>query len=125
MTTELTHLTLAEAASLIARRKISPVELTRACLAHIEALDPLVNSFITVMAEMALQQARAAEEAIQRGDYQGALFGIPVALKDLIETAGVRTTAGSRHLASYVPTEDAALVQRLKQAGAILLGKLN
>ena len=105
--------------------KISPVDLTRECLARIEKLNPVLNAFITVTAESALAQARLAESEIQRGDWRGLLHGIPVALKDLIDTAGVLTTAGSAHWKERVPSADADVVRRLKQAGAILLGKQN
>ncbi|MBA2288524.1 MAG: amidase [Ktedonobacteraceae bacterium] len=122
---ELTQLTLAEAAKLIEQRHISPVELTEAYLARIEHINPRLNCFITLTAEAALEQAKTAGDAIGRGEYRGALHGIPVALKDVFETRAVRTTAGSRILAEYVPEIDCAVVQRLNTAGAILLGKLN
>ncbi len=120
----LTQLTLAQAATRLAQHALSPVELTRAHLARIEQVDPHLTSFLTVTAEQALAQARAAETEIARGNYRGPLHGVPLALKDVIETAGTRTTAGSQQLREYVPTEDATVVRRLKQAGAILLGKL-
>ncbi|MDQ4075574.1 MAG: amidase [Chloroflexota bacterium] len=110
---------------MLAQREISPVELTRAHLARIEAVDPLLNSFITVTEEVALRQAREAEREIARGEYCGPLHGVPVAVKDLFETLGVRTTAGSLHLAEYLPSEDAVAVQKFHGAGAVLLGKLN
>jgi aspartyl-tRNA(Asn)/glutamyl-tRNA(Gln) amidotransferase subunit A len=122
---QLTSLSLTEAASLLSSHRISPVELTKAHLTRIEQIDPQVNSYITVTGELALQEARAAEQAIMQGNYRGALHGIPLALKDLYETAGVRTTAGSRFLRDYVPAADCAVVERLKAAGAISLGKLN
>jgi aspartyl-tRNA(Asn)/glutamyl-tRNA(Gln) amidotransferase subunit A len=105
--------------------KISPVDLTRECLARIEKLNPVLNAFITVTAESALAQARLAESEIQSGDWRGPLHGIPIAFKDLIDTAGVLTTAGSAHWKERIPTADADVVRRLKQAGAILLGKQN
>ena len=122
---DLASLDLQEAATLLRQKKVSPVELTRACLARIEALNPVLNAFITVTAESALGQARVAEGELQRGASRGPLHGIPVALKDLIDTAGVRTTAGSALFKDHVPREDAAVVQRLRHAGAVLLGKLN
>ncbi|MBA3530680.1 MAG: Asp-tRNA(Asn)/Glu-tRNA(Gln) amidotransferase subunit GatA [Ardenticatenales bacterium] len=122
---DLTTLTITDAAEMIGRRALSPLELTRAFLARISALDPQINSFITVTAEQALADAQEAEQAIQRGEYRGPLHGIPIALKDLFETKGVLTTAGSKHLATNVPVEDGVVVQKLKEAGAILLGKLN
>ena len=120
-----TQLGLAEAAALLRRGALSPLELTRACLARIERLTPTLNAFITVTADEALQQARIAEEEIQRGQWRGALHGIPLGLKDLIDTAGVRTTAASAVFKDRVPAEDAEVVRRLKAAGAVLLGKLN
>jgi aspartyl-tRNA(Asn)/glutamyl-tRNA(Gln) amidotransferase subunit A len=116
---------LSEAADLIRRRKVSPVELTRACLARIEWLNPALNCFITVTGESALAQAKEAEAEIQRGRWRGPLHGIPVALKDLFDTAGVKTTAGSALFKDRIPTEDAEVVRRLKGAGAVLLGKTN
>ena len=122
---DLCALTLSEAASLVRARKVSPVELTQACLRRIEKLGPALNAFITVTSELALEQARAAEREIAHGRYRWPLHGIPIALKDLIDTAGVRTTAASALFQDRVPTEDATVVRRLKQAGAVLLGKTN
>ena len=122
---DLCALTLSEAASLVRARKVSPVELTQACLRRIEKLGPALNAFITVTSELALEQARAAEREIAHGRYRGPLHGIPIALKDLIDTAGVRTTAASALFQDRVPTEDATVVRRLKRAGAVLLGKTN
>jgi aspartyl-tRNA(Asn)/glutamyl-tRNA(Gln) amidotransferase subunit A len=122
---ELTHLTIMEAAALVERRELSPVDLVRAHLERIEKVNPLLNCFITSLPEQALYHAKEAERAISTGNYRGALHGIPVAIKDLFETRGVRTTAGSTFLREYVPEQDAAVVERLEQAGAILLGKLN
>ena len=123
--TDLASLTLQEAATLLRQKKASPVELTRACLARIEALNPVLNAFITITSESALAQAREAEAELQRGMWRGPLHGIPVALKDLIDVAGVRTTAGSALFKDRVAAEDAVVVQRLRQKGAVLLGKLN
>ncbi len=122
---DLTSLTLAEAADLIAARKLSPVELTEAYLSRIEALDPKLTAFITVTPELALRQARQAEQAIGRGEYRGPLHGAPLALKDLFDTQGVRTTAGGKFFADRVPEADSVVWQRLSAAGAVLLGKLN
>ncbi len=122
---ELTALTITEAAGLLARSEISPVELTQAFLRRIEDLNRALNCFITLTAEVALQSARQAEAEIRGGDYRGTLHGIPLALKDLYETRGVRTTAGSKFFADNVPSTDAVAVERLNIAGAILLGKLN
>lgn len=110
---------------LLRKVSVSPVELTTACLARIEKLNPRLNAFITITSESALAQARQAEAEIRRGDWRGALHGIPLALKDLIDTAGVRTTAASSVFKDRVPTEDAEVVRRLKAAGAVLLGKQN
>jgi len=122
---QLTRLGLAEASELLRTRKVSPVELTRACLARIEALNPRLNAFITVTADSALAQAREAEAALLSGRGKGPLRGIPIALKDLVDTAGVRTTAASGVFKDRVPTQDAEVVRRLRAAGAVLLGKLN
>ncbi|MFZ0212050.1 MAG: amidase [Candidatus Acidiferrales bacterium] len=125
MKEELSYLTIAEAAALLRRKKLSPVELTEAALARIEALNPRLNAFITVTAERARREARAAEREIARGKYRGTLHGIPVTLKDNIWTAGVRTTAGAKILENFVPPVDAQVVKKLTQAGAVLLGKTN
>jgi aspartyl-tRNA(Asn)/glutamyl-tRNA(Gln) amidotransferase subunit A len=122
---DLAFLGVRQAASLLKSGKISPVELTHACLLRIERLNPAINAFITVTGESAMQSARAAESEIARGGWRGPLHGIPVALKDMIDTAGVRTTAASALFEDRVPTEDAEVTVRLKRAGAVLLGKLN
>jgi len=122
---DLTRLSLVEAMALLRRKAVSPVELAQASIARIERLNPALNAFITVTAEQALQQAREAEAEIQRGQWRGPLHGMPLALKDLIDTAGIRTTAASAVFKDRVPTEDAEVVRRLKTAGAVLLGKLN
>jgi aspartyl-tRNA(Asn)/glutamyl-tRNA(Gln) amidotransferase subunit A len=114
-----------EAGDQIRNKKVSPVELTRACLARIDRLNPVLNAFITVMAESALQQAHAAEAEVMQGKWRGPLHGVPIALKDLFDTAGVRTTGGSALFKDRIPTEDAEVVRRLKSAGAVLLGKTN
>jgi aspartyl-tRNA(Asn)/glutamyl-tRNA(Gln) amidotransferase subunit A len=123
--TDVVQLDLIEAAALVKTRKVSPVELTRACLERIEDLNPLLNAFITITAESALSEAQAAEDEIGQGRWRGPLHGIPVALKDLIETAGVKTTAASTLYADKIPKHDAEHVCRLRQAGAVFLGKLN
>jgi aspartyl-tRNA(Asn)/glutamyl-tRNA(Gln) amidotransferase subunit A len=117
--------TISELAPRLRGKELSPVELTRACLERIEKLNPTLNAFITVCAESALDEARKAEEEIARGEWRGPLHGIPVALKDLIDTAGVRTTAASKVLESRVPNEDAEVVRRLRNAGAVIIGKNN
>jgi len=122
---ELTSLTIHEAASLLKQKEISPVELTQSHLVRIQELEQRLNSFITITPELALQQARQAEMEILQGTYRGALHGIPLVLKDLYETQGIRTTAGSTFFADYTPEADAAVVQKLKEAGAVILGKTN
>jgi aspartyl-tRNA(Asn)/glutamyl-tRNA(Gln) amidotransferase subunit A len=117
--------TIAEIAPRLRRKEVSPVELTRACLERIEKLNPALNAFITVTAESALAEARAAESELSRGEWRGPLHGIPIAIKDLIDTAGVRTTAGSELYKDRVPAQDAEVVRRLRQAGAVILGKNN
>ena len=119
------HLTLAEASSAIVARKLSPVELTKAYLERIDKYDPAVCSFITVLHESALEDAHTAEAEIAAGMNRGPLHGIPIALKDIIETAGVRTTAHSRVLENHIPAADAFVVEKLRAAGAICLGKLS
>ena len=123
--TSLTALSLTQAAQLVRQRQVSPVELTRACLERIAKLDPGLNAFISVTSGSALASARVVEEEIGRDGWRGPLHGMPIALKDLIDTAGVRTTAGSALFAERVPQQDAEVVRRLKAAGAVLLGKLN
>ena len=122
---DLTSLSLMDASALLRTRKVSPVELTSACLARIDRLNPVLNAFITVTADQAMADAEAAEAEIARGRRRGPLHGIPIALKDLFDTAGVKTTAGSAVFAARVPSQDAEVVRRLKQAGAVIVGKLN
>ncbi|MGZ4732364.1 MAG: amidase [Terriglobales bacterium] len=114
-----------QTSELLRQGSVSPVELTTDCLARIEKLNPKLNAFITVTAESALARARQAEAEIRRGDWRGPLHGIPLALKDLIDTAGVQTTAASLLFKDRIPAEDAEVVRRLKAAGAVLLGKQN
>lgn len=122
---ELHYLTIADAAALLRKKKISPVELTKAALQRLETLNPRLNAFITITAERALREARAAEREIARGKYRGPLHGIPITLKDNICTEGVRTTAGSKILKNFVPLADAEVARKLSCAGAVLLGKTN
>ncbi|MGH9582955.1 MAG: amidase [Bryobacteraceae bacterium] len=118
--------TLTQAAAALRRRVISSEELTQLCLGRIKKLDPALNSFITVTGEAALAQARACDRHRLRHErLSSPLHGIPIALKDNIDTAGVRTTAGSQVFAHRVPTQDAEVTARLKAAGAVCLGKLN
>jgi aspartyl-tRNA(Asn)/glutamyl-tRNA(Gln) amidotransferase subunit A len=127
---ELTSFSLAELAALIRKKSISPLDLTKAYLKRIEAIDEGLNTFITLTAELAIEQAGQAEAELARGETidgrpLGMLHGVPIALKDLIETAGIRTTAGSKFFAENIPLEDAQVYKRLRLAGAILLGKNN
>ena len=122
---DLAFASIADLAPRLAARDISPVEVTDAALARLEQLEPKLNAFITVTAESARHAARAAEAAIQAGHYLGPLHGIPVAIKDLFATRGVATTFGSPLYAEWVPDFDAAAVEQLKRAGAVLLGKTN
>ena len=122
---ELPLLDLSDVSRAVQKKEVSPVELTQACLARIEKLNPHLNAFITVTGTEALDAARKAEAEIARGEWKGPLHGIPLAVKDLIETAGVKTTAASAVLQDNVPNSDAEVIRRLKSAGAILLGKLN
>src|SRR5262252_989901 len=117
--------TIAELSQRIRRKEISPVSIARECLTRIEKLNPQLNLFITVMAEPALAEARAAEEQIARGAWRGLLHGIPIAIKDLIDTAGVRTTSASALHKDRIPTEDATVVRKLREAGAVIVGKNN
>src|SRR5215471_12828678 len=124
-TQDLTALTLRKASELLRSKAASPVELTQACLRRIEKCNPAVNAFITVTGDSALAAAREMEAEQRRGKWRGPLHGIPIALKDNIDTAGIRTTGASELFKDRVPTEDAEVVRRLKNAGAVLLGKLN
>jgi aspartyl-tRNA(Asn)/glutamyl-tRNA(Gln) amidotransferase subunit A len=117
--------TIVDLAPRLRRKEVSPVELTQACLDRIEELNPALNAFITVTAEAALAEARAAEIEIARGEWRGPLHGIPIAIKDLIDTAGVPTTAASGVYQDRLPAADAEVVRRLRQAGAVILGKNN
>ena len=121
---ELHYLTIHQAGDLFRKGELSPVELTRACLERIEQTDDRLRSFILLMADDALRQARVAESEILSGNYRGRMHGIPFALKDLYDTAGVRTTSGSQVDIDRIPSEDATTTARLKGAGGILLGKL-
>jgi aspartyl-tRNA(Asn)/glutamyl-tRNA(Gln) amidotransferase subunit A len=122
---DLRELTLAEVASLVRRKEASPVELVEGYLERVEALNPSLNAYISVAADEAMRSARQAEDDVARGRDLGLLHGVPLAIKDLFATRGLRTTGGSKILADWVPEEDAHVVSRLRQAGAILLGKLN
>jgi aspartyl-tRNA(Asn)/glutamyl-tRNA(Gln) amidotransferase subunit A len=114
---------IGDLAPLLARRELSPVELTNAVLDQIERLDGRLNCYINVLRAGALEQARVAEAEIGHGDYRGPLHGIPVAIKDNLEMAGVPTTGASKVFADYVPAEDAPAIARVKGAGAVVVGK--
>jgi aspartyl-tRNA(Asn)/glutamyl-tRNA(Gln) amidotransferase subunit A len=122
---DLEFASIEELSKLLARKKISPVELTELYLSRIERLNPKLNAFITVTSENALAEARTAERELLRGKRRGALHGIPIALKDNIWTKGIRTTMGSSILRELLPSEDATVVRKLRRAGAIVLGKTN
>jgi aspartyl-tRNA(Asn)/glutamyl-tRNA(Gln) amidotransferase subunit A len=124
-TADLHYLTLAQAAAQIRAKRLSPVELTRAVLARIDAVEPKVRAFITLTRDEALEAARVAEREIAAGRYRGPLHGIPVAVKDTHYTKGIRTTCASPVHADFVPAFDATIVARLKTAGAVLMGKTN
>lgn len=117
--------TISQVASLIEAKELSPVELTEAMLARIDAVDGRYLSYATVMADQAMESARAAETAISAGNYLGPLHGVPIAVKDLCFTNGVRTMGGSKVLRDHVPDFDATVVKNLLAAGAVILGKLN
>ncbi|HJY85021.1 MAG TPA: amidase [Candidatus Binatia bacterium] len=122
---ELCTKTLTDVAELIKKKEVSPVALTQAMLDRISALDGKLYSYITVSADLALQQARAAEQEIAKGTYRGPLHGVPIAVKDLCYTKGIRTTCASKILANWVPDYNAIVVDKLNAAGAVLLGKLS
>lgn len=124
-TDELTGLTIAEAADAIARGDLSPVELTRAYLDRIDSVDPAVGAYVTVTAERAADDARRAADELAAGHRRGPLHGIPLALKDLLDTAGIATSGGAAVYADRIPDTDATVTARLSAAGAVLLGKLN
>jgi len=122
---DLTQLNLAEASARIRARNVTPTQLVEACVARIQIYNPKVNAFITVLRDYALQQAKEAEAEQRAGRFRGPLHGIPIALKDNIDTAGIRTTAASAVFDDRVPQQDAEVVRRLKDAGAIFIGKTN
>ena len=123
-TSELCYLTITEAAAGLRAKRFSPVELTKACLERIESIDGKLHSFITVTGALALEQARQAEQALYSGKDRGPLHGIPIALKDLYATKGIRTTCHSAVLENWIPDHDATATATLAEAGTILLGKL-
>jgi aspartyl-tRNA(Asn)/glutamyl-tRNA(Gln) amidotransferase subunit A len=125
MTDDLLSLPLSEVANLIKERKVSPVELTKLCLDRIDRLNPILNAFISIYHEEAIEQAKVAETEIIRGDYRGKLHGVPIALKDNLYLANRVTTMGAKMHKDFVPTYEAGVVTRLRPTGAILLGKTN
>ncbi len=124
MATDSFRLTITEARELLRKRELSAVELTRACLDRIDAVEPLLNSFITVCADEALAQAREADRRLAKGGAPP-LCGIPLAIKDIYATRGVRTTCASKILENFVPTYDATVIARLRAEGAVFVGKAN
>ena len=118
-------LTIAEASAQIRTGGLSSIELTRECLDRVEGLNPELNAFISMTSELAMEQARQADAELMAGTRRGPLHGIPIALKDLIDVAGVKTTAASNQFRDRVATDDAAIVKPLKHAGAVIVGKTN
>ena len=123
--TALLTLTIAELAPKIRARQVSPVEVTAAALTQADRLQPTLRSFITLLHDQAMDEARKHETEIARGEYRGPLHGIPIGIKDNLATANIRTTVGSKVLVHHIPTEDAEVIRRCKAAGAIILGKEN
>src|SRR4030095_14322659 len=121
---ELVEQSLSAIGRMIRKREVSPVEVAEAHLERIARLNPSLNAIVTVAPDV-VQRARAAEAALLRGDDVGALHGVPLTIKDTIDTVGLRTTSGSKIRVDYVPETDAPAVARLKAAGAIVLGKTN
>ena len=123
--TEICFTPATQLSRLIRAKDVSPVEIADAVLARIERVNPLINAYLTVTADLAREQAKAAEGRAVRGELLGPLDGIPYSLKDLEQTAGIRTTFGSKFFEHNVPTRDGAVASRLKTTGAVLLGKGN
>jgi aspartyl-tRNA(Asn)/glutamyl-tRNA(Gln) amidotransferase subunit A len=123
MTADLCGLSLHELAARIRSKDVSPVEATEACLERVERLNPKLNTFITAMAEQALADARAAADEIAAGRYRGAMHGVPVGVKDLCDIQGLPTTAASKIFADNVASEDSTVVRKLREAGAVIVGK--
>src|SRR5882762_7980318 len=125
MSSDLAFASLRELSGKIRQRRLSCVDVVRSALERTQELDHLLNSFTTVLPEAALEQARQLDAEIARGQYRGPLHGVPISIKDHIDTAGVRTTAGAKSRLTNVPATDAAVVTRLKRAGAVIIGKAN
>ncbi|WJH29178.1 amidase family protein [Paenibacillus sp. CC-CFT742] len=123
ITKPLNELSITETAELIKNKMISPVELTQSYLKRIEEVEPAVQAFVTITAEQALQAAKESEHKLMNGDYLGPLHGIPYGAKDIIHTAGIRTTAGSNTYPDFIPKTNATVIDKLQTAGAILVGK--
>ncbi|MFD1706416.1 amidase [Siminovitchia sediminis] len=123
--TDLAYLPATELSPLIQTRQLSPVELTKHLLNRMEKIDPIINSYITKLNELALKQAKEAENSIMQGQYKGPLHGIPIGIKDNFETKGIRTTSGEKIFANYIPNKTATTVKKLLGSGGIMLGKLN
>jgi len=122
---DLSKLTIKKASSLLEGKKLSSLELTQYYLSRIKKLNPTLNAYLTVCEKEALTQAQAADERIRKGQRKGILDGLPLAIKDNLCTAGIRTTAGSRMLENFIPPYDAFVIEKLKEAGAVILGKTN
>ena len=125
MSEDLCYMPATEVAAAIRAKRVSPREVVDAVLDRIDRVNPIVNAFVTIVADQARQAARDAEMAVMRAERLGSLHGVPVSIKDLTPTKGIRTTYGSKAFATNVPAEDALIVQRLRGAGAIVLGKTN
>ena len=123
--TELCYLSASELGHLIHAKQVSPVEVVEAHLSRIDSLEPVLNSFITLVPDRAIAAARRAEQEIEKGKYRGSLHGIPFALKDLFYVKGIRNSSGTRLFDDFVPTFDSTVAARFKEAGAVFLGKLN
>lgn len=122
---DLEQATISEISMHLEHKKISPLELTNFVLAKTKKLNPLLNAYLTITEELALADAKAAEREIQEGRYRGPLHGVPFSIKDNIATQGIRTTAGSKILSEWVPDYNATVVDKLRQAGAVIIGKTN
>src|SRR5215471_14931874 len=122
---ELKKLTLASAAAKVRRKEISPVELTEAILRRVDRVNGQMRAFITVTSDLAMETARRTERNLMSGKDLGPLAGVPISLKDLYDTQGIRTTAGAKVFEDRIPAMDATVVRKVKEAGAVLIGKAN